>query len=105
MIWNNVTSNITVTLRSISAVPGATWAVGGDTIWRWDGSAWQPAITGGYSAVDALSANDAWAVGGYHRTLTAHWNGANWTVVPSPNPSNYGGPEANALLDVTMVAA
>src|SRR6478672_3269683 len=41
--------------------------------------------------VATLSANDIWAVGvnyntnGYQRTLTEHWNGSQWSVVPSPN--------------------
>jgi hypothetical protein len=44
-------------------------------------------------AVAALSERDAWAVGQYEgpdslqRTLVEHWDGANWTQVPSPNSS------------------
>ena len=44
--------------------------------------------------VSALSENDVWAVGvsyNAERTLASplieHWNGAQWSVVPSPNPS------------------
>jgi hypothetical protein len=39
----------------------------------------------------AVSANDAWAVGQYsgqsgqYSTLTEHWNGTAWSVIPSPN--------------------
>jgi hypothetical protein len=39
----------------------------------------------------ALAGNDAWAVGFYHdptyteRTLTLHWDGIRWSVIPSPN--------------------
>jgi hypothetical protein len=34
-----------------------------------------------------VAANDIWAVGGYSgRTLTLHWDGMSWTVVPSPDP-------------------
>lgn len=47
------------------------------------------------NAVTALSANDAWAVGYQNdnnlnesRTLTMHWDGHSWTVVPSPNPGS-----------------
>lgn len=50
------------------------------------------------NAVTALSANDAWAVGFQNdnqlngaRTLTEHWDGAEWTVVPSPNPGSTAG--------------
>jgi hypothetical protein len=41
--------------------------------------------------VSALSATDVWAVGlksggaCQYQTLTEHWNGSSWTVVPSPN--------------------
>jgi hypothetical protein len=45
------------------------------------------------NAVSATSSTDAWAVGYYHAgdplpidTLILHWNGAEWTVVDSPNP-------------------
>jgi hypothetical protein len=44
-----------------------------------------------FEAICALGPNDIWAVGsqfmtgvGYH-TLTAHWDGVGWTLVPSPN--------------------
>jgi len=48
-----------------------------------------------FNAVTALSANEAWAVGFQNdsqlngaRTLTEHWDGAKWSVVPSPNPGS-----------------
>jgi hypothetical protein len=53
------------------------------------------------TSVSASSSNDIWAVGYYQdygndptsaRTLTMHWDGKQWTLVPSPNPnggSNY----------------
>lgn len=42
------------------------------------------------SAVTTISENDVWAVGHYvqnrvSRTLTLHWDGTQWTIVPSPN--------------------
>jgi hypothetical protein len=44
------------------------------------------------SAMDALSPTDMWAVGAWYRpststpgTLTEHWNGSTWSLVPSPN--------------------
>jgi hypothetical protein len=43
-------------------------------------------------AVSAVSASDVWAVGdslpssGIQQTLVEHWNGASWTIVPSPDP-------------------
>src|SRR5579859_6981849 len=44
----------------------------------------------------ASSASNAWAVGGYYHgnaqlTLTEHWNGTTWKVVPSPNPGGTAG--------------
>jgi len=40
-----------------------------------------------FSSVAASSASNAWAVGGYddsQLTLTGHWNGTSWKLVPSP---------------------
>jgi hypothetical protein len=92
---------------------GSAWAVGRShdahaLIERWDGSAWTVvphpdpvAPTGStlssvtLSGISALSANDIWAVGNYSTltgvvrdvyTLTMHWNGTAWSVLPSPNP-------------------
>src|SRR5439155_450022 len=39
-------------------------------------------------AVDAVASNDIWAVGRSFQeaqTLTIHWDGSNWSIVPSPN--------------------
>jgi hypothetical protein len=44
--------------------------------------------------VAAISATDIWAVGYYfdanshYQTLTEHWNGTSWTIIPSPNAPN-----------------
>jgi hypothetical protein len=46
------------------------------------------------NGVTVLSACDAWAAGsfdtaaGVQETLIEHWDGANWTVVPSPDPGS-----------------
>ena len=69
-------------------------------IQRWDGSRWNvvpspnPGERSGPSlnAVYARSSNDAWAVGSYAesgsiRTLTMHWDGSQWTIVPNPTPT------------------
>ena len=45
------------------------------------------------TGVSVLSQCDSWAVGYYlngtsYQTLIEHWNGSNWTQVPSPNPSS-----------------
>jgi hypothetical protein len=45
--------------------------------------------------VVALSATNVWAVGGttndpFFQTMTEHWNGTQWKVVPSPSPGSGG---------------
>ena len=83
---------------------------------RWDGSSWSvvpsPVNPGGsvLDGVFALSANDAWAVGSCAgsrpeteataATLTVHWDGANWTRVPSPNVAD----RHHELLDVVALS-
>lgn len=60
------------------------------------------------SGVAALSQRDAWVVGSYSngangadRTLVEHWNGANWSVIASPNV----GSGNNSLEAVTAISA
>ena len=93
--------------------PTEIWAVGSKDafggysalIMRWDGKTWRavdapsPRSTGDVSlnGIAAIAANDVWTVGDvyngdaypFSRTLIEHWNGAQWSVVPSPNPGNY----------------
>ena len=66
---------------------------------HWDGSSWSivpspsPGITSQLRGVGGVAPDDFWAVGvfaeetGFHPTLTLteHWDGAQWSVVPSPN--------------------
>ena len=103
--------------------PGAErrWAVGesssgngSDTlIEHWDGSSWTvvPGPNGAkpftsLTGVTAAGPSDVWAVGSTYdpvrvvfRTFTAHWDGAAWTAVSSPNPSR----EYDFLQGVTAV--
>ena len=60
------------------------------------------------NGVTAVSANDVWAVGAsatissrIDQTLIEHWNGATWSVVPSPNV----GTNNNVLNGLTRVPA
>src|SRR5439155_753020 len=80
------------------------WAVGeyggGTLVEHWNGSSWNtmPSPNPHIGTADhklkgvaAVSASDVWAVGNYnsgtaYQTLVEHWNGSNWSVVPSPNP-------------------
>ncbi|HEX9952215.1 MAG TPA: T9SS type A sorting domain-containing protein [Rubricoccaceae bacterium] len=60
--------------------------------------------------VGAVSASDAWAVGEWHdtrpsgqvdaHTLAMHWDGAAWTIAPTPNPD----PVSSVLWDVEVVS-
>ena len=79
----------------------------------WDGTQWAvtataPVTESGYLlAVDALAPNDVWAVGYSSdglgtRTLIMRWNDAQWSIVPSPNLSNYQ--FQDYLMGVTAIA-
>jgi hypothetical protein len=96
--------------RALWGVAGTSsddvWAVGqggpeGVALLHWDGNAWSsvptpsPGPNGGLLYDVAASApNDVWAVGqvngpaesGESSTLTEHWDGSAWTIVPSPSP-------------------
>jgi hypothetical protein len=105
-------------LADVATLPtGQAWAVGFFDVFTpliefWDGTSWslQTPAEGReqFSAVAALSATDAWAVGyhfrapGNHReTLTEHWDGTAWTVVPSPNSKARN----TTLSDVSMASS
>jgi hypothetical protein len=100
----------------------AAWAVGASNeladpqplAERWNGTAWHAvavplpasATTGKLEAVLELNPCDVWAVGAVNAqagtgelTLIEHWNGAKWSVVPSPNPETGTGTtdELNAI--------
>jgi hypothetical protein len=83
--------------------PSDTWAVGATNflellLEHWDGRSWTRHTlpgTGGLEAAAAVSEEDVWAVGddsssGDDQTLTAHWDGTLWTVIPSPTPGGGG---------------
>jgi len=88
---------------------------------EWDGSRWRaigspnPSSSGNYLFdVAAVSADDIWAAGSYLtdsdarlRTLTEHWDGSAWAIVPSPNfgldPNELYGVSASARGDVWAV--
>lgn len=83
---------------------------------HWDGSQWSivpsPNPEGKtwvvLNGVDAVSANDVWAVGHSGdpssiplQTLTMHWDGARWSIIPSPSPGTYNGNVLNAVAAVS----
>jgi len=78
---------------------------------HWNGSNWSvvpsPNPTGKtyvvLNGVAAISANDVWAVGhagdpsSIPLTLTEHWDGTRWSIMPSPSPGTYNGNVLNAV--------
>jgi hypothetical protein len=95
-----------IQVHDVSATAGSdAWVVGTDArsgrpaILHWDGNALtevqSPVGAGELLGVNAISATDVWAVGGTvpgdgpgSRTLVRHWNGSQWSVLPSPNPGS-----------------
>lgn len=119
--WSLVSSPDVGRLTDVAAVSeDEAWAVGAGKILHWDGATWElsphPSPPGTYfAAVDASGPNDVWAVGmrygaewvdqygdrnvGFD-TLTMHWDGAAWRVVPSPN----GAPRHNFVHGVVALS-
>jgi hypothetical protein len=125
--WTNVSSPNTGQssdyFNGVAAVSSNdVWAVGryagtpGQTlIEHWNGSNWAIASSPGplgaqasLQAAAAVSTSDVWAVGYVYpsnaspaQTLIEHWNGATWSVVPSPNATSGD----NQLLSVAAVSS
>jgi hypothetical protein len=94
------------TLTSVTALSSSdVWAAGKYTdgaihplVMHWDGSAWTqvpapdgvPNSTNFFYGISAVDSEDIWAVGYedvsflHFQPLIEHWDGASWTVVPSP---------------------
>ncbi len=108
----DTTAGFTGNINALSGVacPSASdcWAAGffanrsgvsQTLIEHWDGAAWSivPSPDRSTMQINALtsiacaSVSDCWAVGDFNgngsqaETLTLHWNGASWSIVPSPN--------------------
>jgi len=103
--WNGTSWTLEYTsnfyLRSIAGGPGMTWAVGngGTIVSRADAGTWTrqrgaPTFNN-LNAVDALNANDAWAVGTFNTAL--HYDGNSWQQVPALLDSSF--------YDVQMLSA
>ncbi|MGI8435409.1 MAG: hypothetical protein ACR2NX_00665 [Chthoniobacterales bacterium] len=101
------------------------WAVGRDRFntdfithtltEHWNGSSWaivpspdtDPTRNNSLTGVTCVAASDCWAVGdgknaSSDQTLTEHWNGSSWAIVPSPNTDPA---QNNQLYSVTCVAS
>jgi hypothetical protein len=94
-----------------------------NAIWQtmvqhWDGSSWQvvqtpnanPAQDNVLEALKCNSATDCWTVGYFNagdvnnpllETLIEHWDGSSWTIVTSPNRSEY---QFNFLYGITCLS-
>ena len=108
MVSPNTDCSVSNVLRSVASSSATNaWAVGihsdgqnniNPLTEHWDGSSWAivptPAVPGrdaALNAVTVIDSSDAWAVGlyvigdGVAQTLTEHWDGRAWSIVPSPN--------------------
>lgn len=125
--WSFVTNPNQGTVHFLSGVAALStsdvWAVGQyltvsgtlDTLTeRWNGATWSiipsPNATSQGNdllGVAVVAAKDVWAVGnqidsnGIQQVLIEHWDGAKWSIVPSPSP----GVNGNSLNGVVAVSA
>lgn len=107
-------------IYAVSAVSSNdVWAVGTSSTFspaplmmHWDGTTWTSVrindspgggVLGTLYSVSARASNDVWAVGtqgfGASGSLTMHWDGTGWSVIPNPNPP------PNELMLLSGVAA
>lgn len=118
---NMVEGNILNAVTAISSTDA--WTVGYDItnsglqqtlIEHWDGTQWSiiPSPNVGMSdnqlrGVTAISSSDIWTVGTYldngstNYTLSEHWDGTQWSIIPSPSP----GYDANSFSGVTAISS
>lgn len=118
-----------IVLRGVSGVaPDDVWAVGVYQFlnlnghvesrarsFHWDGTSWTPVIVGFafesvLYAVDAVAADDVWAVGwGYlgddlaFKYATMHWDGTGWSYVQNPNEGVLYAVDASSSSDAWAV--
>lgn len=102
------------------AGPDLAWAVGRDTIIRWDGAAWQPVpfvtpqatyTSVSFSAVVAGGPASAWAIGvsvptppAFPVALIEHWDGAHWSSLPISATSGIRRPDALTVVEADVAA-
>jgi hypothetical protein len=126
--WKTMTGNFYGFFSGVSAdATNDIWAVGcGNFSEHYDGTNWRPVKTPNVgtgqnclNGVLALAANDVWAVGystasqtpppGKYqvptKTLIEHWDGASWSVVPSPNVGPKSQYQSNRLLGLVAVSS
>ena len=122
-LQNNLLGGIAVVaaddIWAVGTASRTTFAAGNPLIERWDGAAWaivpapqQPGTVVSLGAVSAFASNDVWAVGSVQRgngpskTFTEHWDGQQWSIVPSPSLPRIGAYQAdNGLGGVVAIAS
>jgi hypothetical protein len=113
----------TADVWAVGNAPNATDGLDNAVTEHWDGLAWSvvPAPNGSTNpngktasqlvSVAAVSSNNIWAVGWtstsvnfnvFQGTLIEHWDGSQWTVIPSPNVD---GSSQNALTGMGVIDA
>lgn len=119
--WSIVTSPSPSTYSNLKAIAAVSandiWAVGSSSsetlTEHWDGSSWSvipsPNVSSSLNylaSVAVVASNDVWAVGesdltdGDAQTLTEHWDGTSWSIIPSPNVATF----VNAFIGVAAIA-
>jgi hypothetical protein len=123
----NPSSSTNQLKKVVALTTNDVWAVGGhgrSYTLRWNGAAWSQVplppinnrgftdVTNYLEDIAAVGSNDIWMVGsvdalnGGTWTLTMHWNGTQWTQIPSPNvPMPSGGFYSQGLDSVVALAA
>ncbi len=113
----NPTTTHDTSLNGVAEVSANNvWAVGSSTgtlIEHWNGEQWSivaspnpPGSTGSLGAVAEVSAHDIWAVGTFKNSSTGglplieHWNGKQWSIVASPNPTGSSITVLNGVAEV-----
>lgn len=84
---------------SVGSFSNAKFGLSQTLVEHWNGRQWQVVqspnrgnLGDALASIAAISAQDIWAVGWYLNaeeeleTMTDHWNGSKWSVIPSPNP-------------------
>ena len=106
----------TVSLRGLAVISHSDFWVTGNgpatqppTLMHFDGQGFKnvrfPMPKAALGGLAAIAANDVWVVGSQpngnaEATLTAHWDGKAWTVVPSPNLTT-----RNALGSISAISS
>ncbi len=97
-----------VGFSGVSAIDGSPF------VGHYTGTAWQSAASpsmGILNGVLALAPNNVWAVGSFVQvkngptlTLIEHYDGSEWSVVPSPNVGPNSMSQSNRLFGITAVS-